>query len=320
MAKDQATIQGNQFFKSLGKLEALAKGSESETGEDMNKAQLFHTPSNSEKATWGNGDTTKYSNKWDDKIGADGTDYKAARKSIAEKVMKGEPLAPEEIAILKSDVEQGVEKSQEPHNMGYELNKSEKDADEPAKEEKAEKACPSMQKSFEENSTLKEALEMSSFLQEFAKAFGAGLGDIQERMDKSVSGAADSILKQVGDYMDARFAEQSEFNKSLADAVVNIGHGIAGAIGQQEEIANQPAGAPKSQMLPQNVQPLHKSFEGPAGGEQISKSQKLDVLSDMVQKGQLNSAEVVKFEVTNQIRPELDAQVTKMIQSGGQAQ
>jgi len=305
MAKDQNTIPGNDFFKSLGKLEALAKGNQEP--EDVNKSQLFHTKANSEQNSWAGGDTTKFGNNWDDNIGSDGTDYKPSRKSIAEKVMKGEALSPEEVSLLKSDAEKGLEKGND-------------DSDKPAKEEK-EKACD-MAKSFSntvaENQTLTEALEMSDFLQEFAKAFGTGLGELETRTADMIEKGFNAIIEHVNEAIEAKFAEQGEFNKSLAEAVVNIGHGVAGSISQAEEAANQPAAAPKSQLVsvPGGQQVMNKSFAGPAGAE-ISKAQKLDMLTDMVTKGQLSSTEVIKYETTGQLRPDLDAQVVRLIQSGG---
>jgi len=314
MAKDQ-TIPGSDFFKSLGNLEALAKGTQA--SEDVSKSQLFHTKGNSERQAWAGGDTNKIGNNWDDSIGSDGTDYKAARKSIADKIIKGEALSPGEVNILKGDAER--------HALN--VNKSQEDKDKPDPSEK-DKAC-GMAKSFsdtvEGNQTLNEAMEMSDFLQEFAKAFGTGLGELEARTADMIEKGFNAIIGHVNEAIEAKFSEQGEFNKSLAEAVVNIGHGVAGSIQQVEQVANQPASAPKSQMvaLPggyqAGVQTMNKSFGGPAG-ENITKAQKLDVMSDLVQKGQLSATEVIKFETTGQMRPDLDTQVTRLIQSGGNAQ
>lgn len=324
---NEAKIPGEDFFKSLGKLEALAKGtSEQPNEEDMKKSQLFHTGSNSERQAWAGGDVEKYGAKWDDSIGKDGTDYHPARKAIAEKALKGLPMTPDEIAILKGDIEHSMEKAApEAHTMGMDLEKAKKGEDEEEAKEGKESSVKSIEKSFEaiinESPDLQPALEMSEFLQEFAKAFGAGLGQVEARTSEMMTKSADGMLKQLGDYMDERFAEQHEFNKSLAEAVVNIGHGVAGSIEQTAEIAEQPAGAPKSHLtaIQGGVQPLEKSFAGPQG-EEISKSQKLGVMCDMVEKGQLSSVEVCKFESTGQIRPDLDAQLINHIQSGGSSQ
>ena len=88
--KKEVTIQGSDFFKSLSKLEVMAKSAAQE-GDDVNKAQLFHTPGNSEPTVWPGGSGKKYGEGWDDSIGKDGTDYHPARKAIAEKTLKGIP-------------------------------------------------------------------------------------------------------------------------------------------------------------------------------------------------------------------------------------
>jgi len=351
------SIPGSDFFKSLGKLEAAAQGGKTnEQPGDLSKAQLFHTPTSSEQTTWPGGQKSEIGNKWDDSIGADGTDYHPARKSIAEKALKGLPLSPEEIAILKSDIEQSVVKAQpcdddkddkKDGKKGDEKDEKGDEKDEKklfkkmmksavkeamkafggadmnfqAKKAVAPAAPPPMAKSFEAavqgSETIQKGIELSDFLTELVKAFGSGLEGIESRTVGTVEQATNAILSQMGGYLDARFAEQAEFNKSLAEAVVNIGHGVAGNIEQLSEVAQAPAGAPKSQLraVP-GVRPLEKSFGGPQGTE-ISKAQKLDAMVDMVEKGQLNSLEVVKFDAVGQIRPEVEAAVVRHIQSGG---
>ncbi|GAG91792.1 unnamed protein product, partial [marine sediment metagenome] len=111
------------------------------------------------------------------------------------------------------------------------------------------------------------------------------------------------ILENLGEYIDTRFAEVSEFNKSMADVLVNIGHGVAGNLEQNIAQGEMPVGPPRSQ-----VQPISKSFDGPKG-ENISKAQILDVMTDMVEKGKLSSVEVCKYESTNEIRPDLKDQI-----------
>jgi len=344
------TIPGSDFFKSLGRLEALAHGGTEEPG-DMSKAQLFHTSSNSEQSSWPGGQKAEIGNKWDDSIGADGTDYHPARKAIAEKALKGIPLTPEDLAILKSDIEQSVIKAQEcaeddkdeddkddkkaskkaakkaAKMMAY---KAQKDDDErPAAEEKDKSmydigpsgSSKSIGKSFEgavqQSETLQKGIELSGFLADFAKAFGSGLAGVEARTVQTVEHATNAMLQQLGSYLDQRFAEQGEFNKSLADAIVNIGHGVAGNLEQTNQVAQMPAGAPKSQLraIPAGVQAVNKSFAG-GQAETLSKAQKLDVMVDMVEKGQINSLEAIKYETTGQLRPEVDALILQHIQSG----
>lgn len=319
-------IPGSDFFKSLGRLEALARGNQPQ--EEVSKAQLFHTPSDSERTSWPGGEKSEIGNKWDDSIGSDGTDYHPARKSIAEKALKGLPLTPDEIAILKGDIENSVAKGQFPFQKDDDKKEDEDDekkekkehcakaappqmafkahdSEEPAKEEKTEKSFSSAIRS---NETIQKGIELSGFLAELVKSFGTGLQGIESRTTNLVEQSTNAILQQIGSYLDARFSEQGEFNKSLADAIVNIGHGLAGNLEQVHQIAQAPAGAPKSQLraIPGGVQPVEKSFAG-GQGEKLSKAQALDIMVDLVEKGQLNSLEVCKFETTGQMRPEVEA-------------
>lgn len=329
------TIPGSDFFKSLGRLEALARGgaAEEQPG-DMNKAQLFHTGSNSEQTSWPGGQKSEIGNKWDDSIGADGTDYHPARKAIAEKALKGIPLSPEEIAIIKSDIELSMkdkddddkddkkDKDDDKERFGGSKMAFKAHNDEKPAAEESDKAIPEpmpMGKSFEDvmkgSDTLQKGIELSGFLADFAKAFGTGLQNLDARTSSMIEQSTNAMLQQLGGYLDERFAEQAAFNKSLAEAVVSIGHGVAGTIEQTNQMAQAPAGAPKSHL--RAVQPVQKSFAGDQQGNQMSKSQKLDVMVDLVEKGQLNSLEVCKFETTGQLRPEVDALITQHIQSGG---
>jgi hypothetical protein len=354
----QKTIPGADFFKSLGRLEALAgKGGTADSKpEDMNKAQLFHTPSNSEKTSWAGGDKSEIGNKWSDSIGEDGTDYHPARKAIAEKTLKGIALSPEEISILKGDLEAAMKDKKEEDDDddkkksflnigGSEGGKDEKsmgkaagampgvgagaaggkmafkaqkdDDDKPAAEEKDKSMCnKSFNGAVQQSETIQKGLELSEFLTDLVKAFGAGLEGVEGRTTSLMEQAANSILSQLGGYLDARFSEQAQFNKSLAEAIVNIGHGVAGNIEQISQVAQAPAGPPKSQFRA-GVQAVEKSFAGPKG-EAIDKAQKLDAMVDLVEKGRLNAIEVCKFETTGQLRPDVDSLVVNYIK-GGQA-
>lgn len=302
---DEPTIDTSEFFKSLGKLEALAKGDATE--EDVEKSQLFHTSGNSKRGTWPGGDTKKIGNKWDDSIGSDGTDYKAARKAIAEKVMKGEALTPTDIEILKSDQ---VDKGE-----GQEaVNKAKDDDEEKFGKDKAVKSLT------EGNEQLTAQIEMSPFLSEFAKAFDERLNMLEERTNDQVVKAANAMLEHMGEYLEKRFDKQGEFNKSLAEVVSGIGHGLSTNIQQTAEMAQAPVAAPKSTLraIPGGVKPLEKSFEGGGeGNDTITKSQVLGAMSDMVEKGSLNPLEVIKYENTDQIRPELLSHVTQTLTAAG---
>lgn len=303
------TITNQDFQKSLSKLEALAKGSDAAaTDEAVNKAQICTGPGN-EPSSWSGGDKEKYGEGWDDSIGSDGTDYKAgskARKSIAEKVMSGQALSKAELAVLNADLEKGMKKADDEDEDEGEEEEAPEVSVEVEGKEKSSKACKkSFAESVQENETLQKGIEVSDFLAEFAKSFGVGLQALEQRVtDKVVS----TLRQDLGNFA----KEQGEFNKSLADAVVNIGNGLSGAIQAQAAVSEAPAGPPRSQIRAQSpeVQVLNK---GQNAGESLSKSQILDAMSEMVTKGHCSPLDVIKFESTGTLPPQLHEKVIKSI-------
>jgi len=326
-------IGKNDFFKSLERLEALAQGSET-TSEDVNKSQIC-TGSGNEPQTWPGGDKSQIGDNWDDNIAEDGTDYngramRRARKSIAEKVEKGLPLNDAEIAILRMDY---VSKAQP---FGGKESEEEEEAEE-AKKPKAkgkkddddddnslagmfgggkEEAKKSFEGAVQESETLQKGVEVSDFLLEMTRAFGTGLQGLEARVTQNVVKSVLGALVQIND-------EQGEFNKSLAEAVVNIGHGLAGFIQQSEAAGQEPAGPPRSQLrsIPggqQQVQVMNKGMGGEPHNplSSMDKSQMLDHMTDLVEKGQVSPLDVVKFESTGELSPHAQSALVKSIGAG----
>ncbi len=307
-------ITQSDFFKSLERLEALANGSE-----DLEKSQIC-TGSGNEPQTWPGGDKSELGDNWTDNIKPDGTDYTGpgskARKSIAEKIYKGEALSEAEVAILKGDY------------VGDDVNKAKRDKEEDEEEEERrgppaeddedempEFARKSVGEVMQENETIQKGIEVSDFLSEFANAMALGMVGMEQRITKSVTETVLGGLQEVYD-------DQGEFNKSLAEAVANIGHGMAGLVEFQGEAQEMPAGPPRSQLrsVPggqqqQQPQVLNKGVGGD-GLENMSKSQMLDRMSDLVTKGQMNPLDVIKFESTNELTPQVQDSLAKSFASG----
>jgi hypothetical protein len=340
--KETATIPSEQFFKSLGKLEGLAKGVQP-GGDDgqqsaLEKAQLFHTASSSKRTAWPGGKEHGIGNNWDDSIGKDGTDYHPARKAIAEKALKGMPLTPDELQILKGDIESSIEKGEGqevegrnptpgPKGEGREACKSQTAPESEKEQAGKEEVAKSLEQAAQESEVLRPALEMSPILVELVKALDSRMQMMEKSLQEAQVATANAQLEAIGEFVGERFEQQGEFNKSLADVVVGIGHGVAGTIEHQVAEGQQPVGPPKSQMrvidggqsnnpqvAPQVVQ---KSFEGPAG-QDLTKSQIADEMIDMVQKGQLSSVEVCKFDMTGEVRPDLMETIQKRVANQGQ--
>jgi len=335
MAGDKATISRESFYKSLGKLEALAgvqqqtqqpqlnpeaivekmqKG-EQLTAEEMDlvKSQICTGP-NSERTSWPGGQTSDVPGNGPgaDKIKPNGTDYneRGMRKSIAEKVAKGLPLTADELALLKSDLEKGDE-------VGGSVEKAKDDKD---KEEFGRDIGKSFNEVVNENDTLQKGIEVSEFLSEFAKSFGSGI----EASENRTMGFVQDIGQQLFTALHEFKAEQADFNKSLAESIVNIGHGVAGSMEQVQQVAEMPAGPPRSQQLraipggQERQGFVQKSLGGP--GEGISKSMMTEVMTDMLEKGEggIQPVEIIKFDSTGEIRPELQAKIVARIQGAGQ--
>lgn len=337
---NEATITQESFYKSLSKLEALAgvgqqtstptavdpnvvaaitekmsKGIALEPAEqELIKSQICTGP-NSERTSWPGGQSSDVPGNGPgaDKIKPDGTDYneRGMRKSIQEKVEKGIPLSADELALLKSDLDKG----DMPGTMG-------KAADDDKDKEKAGYDMgKSLPQAVQQSEPLKKGIEVSVFLAEFAKAMGSGFEGIEARLQ----GRIDQVGQALYDSLTGFASEQGEFNKSLAQGVVNIGHGVAGSIQQVQQVAEMPAQAPRSQQLQiidggQQGQPfVQKSFSGQQGQEGISKSMVADCLGDMIQKGEqgVTPLEVIKFDTTGELRPDLQQRVMQRIQGAG---
>lgn len=308
MAGKEATITGEAFYKSLAQLEALAGNQQPQ--QDLNKSQIC-TGGDSDPGEWAGSSWTEVPGNGPgaDKIKPDGTDYneRAMRKSIQEKVSKGLPLTADELALLKSDLDKG--------DMGAHVEKASRKDDD--KENFGREMDKSIEGAVHQSETLQKGIEVSDFLAELAKAFSYGLQGLEARTEARLA----AVEKSMTDTL-AQFAgEQGEFNKSLAEAVVNIGHGVSGAITTAEQAAQVPVGAPKShlQVVNGGGQPgiMNKSFAPGQGGEQISKSMMLGAMTDMLEKGQINPVDVIKFDTTGDINPALQAQVVNHIQAGG---
>jgi hypothetical protein len=170
---------------------------------------------------------------------------------------------------------------------------------------------------------------MSPFLVEFTRAIGEALSGAEVRTQKRVSkaitetlqpilGRLNALEKSIGAFK----GEQDEFNKSYAEAIVGIGQHVTGVAEVANQYASMPTGAPKSQLraIQGGVQAVQKSF-GPGGldvgTDALNKSQISSCMIDLVQKGQLNSLDVVKFETTGQLSPAVQQKV--MAHIGGAA-
>lgn len=90
-----STLNKEDFSKALGRLESMARA-------QLEKSQLFHTPSDSNPGTWA-GSSQEKQDAYDSSIDENGTDYNGVKKALAGKVAKGQKLTAAEVAICKGE-------------------------------------------------------------------------------------------------------------------------------------------------------------------------------------------------------------------------
>lgn len=269
------------------------------------------------------------------------------RPAIMEKISKGERLTQAESWALKGGVAQMMRKGTDMPKGGAEMGGA---VDRPGEAKTATQvpdtnaggdeteieadAKKSLAGGIARQPNLSKGLEMSPILAEFARAMGEGLRGVEARtaqtIQKSLLAALEPVFSRVGN-IEKSLARAEEFQKGFSDAIIGIGQHVAGGAEVAQHQAHMPAYAPQShlravppqqqQFAPQQgVQAVQKSF-GPGGldvgSNQLQKSQIINVMTDLVEKGKLNSLDVVKFETSNEINPHVQHLVSQAI--AGQA-
>jgi len=304
--------------KALAMLQDLSKGHQSRgtastAVESMSgqggSTQIFHTSSNSDPGGWaGSTGRDVPENGATDSIEADGTDLKGVSgglmKSIMEKVEKGLALTAAEAYVLKSVISKA----------GKPFGEDDEDEDDEDDDKKGKKKKPPFMKKAQDeddeeadkkvskgladhassNDQVQKGLEMSPFLAGWAQVQADAASSSEARI---VSRLSKSLMEiDSGNAM---------FQAELAKSVAALAEVLVAQAQRVESLETSPARGPRSTQ----VQPIEKSFG--AGGppqtnnEEMSKALVLDTMIDMVQKGKLHSQEVVKFESTNELRPDL---------------
>lgn len=264
--------------------------------------QVYHTPANSNPRGWAGSteqDVPEDGNT--DSISENGTDYEAQAKmmkSIAVKLAKGLPLTKFEKSVLKAMDEEDDKKDKKKDEVAKGKNPFEKkDEEEDEKEDK--KVEKSLMDFANEDEEVSKGFDVSNFLASFA-------GVVAKSQNASESRIKSDILSALAE----ADAGNAEFQKSLAEAVVNVGEAIQAITQRLDQIESGPARGAKSVT---GAQVINKGgFDG--GETPLTKSQVSDALADMVMKGQLQAHDVFNFEANGgQISPELEAKVRRHI-------
>lgn len=261
------------------------------------------------------------------------------RAYIADKVTKGESLTSAETWAIKGGMAQMGEdmdamKSTGKAKPGPAGTPGEDDSatsvehtNAGSKEDEIEQdAKKSLESELSKSQTVQQGIEMSPFLYEFVRGVGEALRGTEARVQKSVAAALAPIVTRTAQLEKSlhEFAQgQHEFNKSLADGVIAIGHQVSGSAELVNAQASSAARAPMSQLrsVPTQggapgVTAVAKSFGG-QGGPDLNKAQIVDTMFEMVKSQKLQPQEVIKFESTGQMTPQVEEQVRAFYAGAG---
>ena len=304
----EKTVDTDKVAKALEALQDLAKGHNSRgtattkvesmrdggvgAGSDAGSTQVFHTPSNSDPGTWaGTGQRKSPEDGATDGISSDGTDYSGSAemvKSVIEKVSKGQKLDAVEKAVFDAVIK-GMDKDDDDEEDEKVEKASSCDDDEDKKENPFGKSLSDV---ASENEDVAKGLEVSSFLTGWTDVQSEALSSVEQRISKSLQ----SIHN-----------EQREYQGELAKSIAGLAEVLTLQSQRIEQLESTPARAPKSA-----VSAVEKSF-GSGGhapqGEPLNKSQVLGYLTSMVEAGEVSATDVIKFESTSAISPELESKV-----------
>lgn len=342
-----STIKKSDFQASLSRLENMAKGQLFHTasnsvpaehaGTKTNDMQDSHEDGIDENGTDYNGVKKALAAKVEKSQALTPAEVaivkgKDPRKLIAEKVAKGQALTAAESWAIKSwdRVTKSSEMPQEtPDEPGESDDAQAAPATHAAAEEKEveEDAKKALDTAVANSQSLRKGIEMSPVLAEFARAMGFALKGVEANVAKSVVAALAPVAAKIAsleDNFNKSQADQGEFNRGFAETLVGIGKHISGQADQDLAQASLPAGAPKSQLRAvqggQGVQAVSKSFGPgglPNGGQDLAKAQIVDALTDLVKSNKLNSLEVIKYETSGQISPQVHQMVLSHLQGQG---
>jgi hypothetical protein len=270
------------LLKSMEQLENLTEGKEA----NLEKSQICTGPGN-EPNTWPGGKKIEEGNDWTDSIQPNGTDYNGpskTRKSIMDKVEKGQALSVEELLFLKGDIDNDINKSNEDKKKEEEAKYAEEKED-----NKSAYMGKSIEQTIEHNETLQKGFEVSDFLSEFSKSLTDGIQGVEARNTAAINKVYKAINEMA--YL------QNNFSKSLAKGITSLGHGMATLMDNQEVIAAAPARGPKSESVAAAAA-LSKSQQST---EVIDKGNITSALYELMEQEVVKGIDVIKYETTGEI-------------------
>lgn len=326
-------IETGDLAKALSALQDIAKGHssrgtattavESMVGES-GSTQLFHTASNSDPGGWAG--SSWRGEGWEDMIEANGTDLGAVRKlgkSIAQEIMgkinKGAALSSREANFVakggmnflqddkkddkaekafppKKDDDKDVEKA---HPDAAEDKKQIEGMVKPGALKGGEDTKKSLLDHAAENPAVAQGFEVAEFLAGWAQVMHKSLQSMEARVtDRVLSAIAKSD------------ADAGAVQKSMAGALASLGEVLAAQAQRLDQIEAAPARGAKSQTTVQKSGVVLSPADG--GGnplEGMSKSMVAERLIDLVKKSEATPQDVLKYDSSGYLSPELARKV-----------
>lgn len=229
----------------------------------------------------------------------------AKSEEAIEEIEKSEEGADEiDKALNPEDVSEGEVGSDDTKKDDKKKDKDEDDEDE-NEEEDGDEDGEVTQKSFndyvEENEDITKALEVSDFLSEFTRIHGAVIDGLRGDVEKSLNTST-----QTSTVLAKSFNAIMKSQNALAESQKELSKSIQGIQERLDHVEKQPVGR-KAQ-----ISVMEKSFNHSAGieevSEEMSKSEKLSKLSDMVMAGEngVTINDVVSYESSGTLRPEIE--------------
>ncbi len=288
------TVAERDLLKGLARLENLAK------------AQITaKLPGNQgPKGSWAYGEEpTEVSDEDSDVSSDSGEEERGGKKSDTDYKPKPSPVRKGMDAESgKDDDQDGDEDPEEDDDAGEDDDGDQADAGEGDADEGDKETEKSFAARARASRSIRRGVEVSPFLR-----------DLVGILEKSFSDLERGHRRELRSQLRGAFARQHKFNKSLADALSNLG-AVSLAQGDLiKALSAQPARGLKSQTSA--VRPVHKSFDGPGDDQislpdgttapQLSKAVVLERLLNGVAKNLIPATEVVKFETTGIVQPAL---------------
>lgn len=303
------TYNPEEIQRALSKLQDLVKGHNSRgtnttqvesmrdasvgTGSSAGATQIHHTPNNSDPGTWA-GSSSEYvpEDGATDAIEENGTDYNGRLKAAISKMKKGTPLSAEEFdLVVKATKKAGrfppVGDESEDEGNGPDKLSKEKGSEPAFKAKKAKDED-------EDEDPVEKGLEVSEFLSRW-----------NDRIVKSLEGLEARICSYVDQRISAMQSEMDEMNKGIANGIISIGQ-VAALTGQR--VDQMEAAAARAPRAVTGVDVIEKSVTSQDGGR-LSKQETISRLEDMLVKGLVDGHDIIKYETTGQISPDLLARV-----------